>query len=277
MRTISNTIDGGFADAPDPPDEPSKIDRLRRGGALCEYPFMEQRLSLVTLGVGDLGRARAFYERLGWHTGAEPDADVVFFQAGGMIVALWDRGSLAADSGVSDEGGWGGVTLAYNADSPGAVDAVLAEAGAAGATFRVAFLTFWGGFRVSVSRSPWGVAISWPHGGSPLPPPRPNPRTLSPLLGSVGKSGAAKVELGEVDAGVVYVTDVRAAGSKVTGIVIPADVNASTSYPIAALTKSRQRRWGCRLRRLRTVGRRRERPRGRRVRQAVGRPASLRA
>ena len=54
---------------------------------------MEQRLSLVTLGVRDLARARAFYEALGWTTGAAPDDDVVFFQAGGMIVALWGRAS----------------------------------------------------------------------------------------------------------------------------------------------------------------------------------------
>ena len=56
---------------------------------------MEQRLSLITLGVRDLARARAFYESMGWRTGAAPDDDVVFFQAGGMIVALWDRGRLA--------------------------------------------------------------------------------------------------------------------------------------------------------------------------------------
>jgi len=57
---------------------------------------MDQRLSLVTLGVTDLDRARALYEALGWHTRAEPGADVVFFQAGGMVVALWDRARLAA-------------------------------------------------------------------------------------------------------------------------------------------------------------------------------------
>ena len=70
---------------------------------------MEQRLSLVTLGVRDLARSRAFYEALGWTTGAAPDDDVVFFQAGGMIVALWSRDELAGDSGVEDSGGWGGV------------------------------------------------------------------------------------------------------------------------------------------------------------------------
>ena len=95
---------------------------------------MEQRLSLVTLGVSDLGRARRFYESLGWKTGAKPDDDVVFFQAGGSIVALWDRGRLAEDSVVTDNGGWGGITLAHNVRSPDEVDAVLAEAQAAGAT-----------------------------------------------------------------------------------------------------------------------------------------------
>ena len=79
---------------------------------------MEQRVSLITLGVSDLERSRAFYETLGWTTGAEPGADIVFFQAGGTIVALWDRDRLAEDSCVDhDEGGWGGVTLAYNVGS----------------------------------------------------------------------------------------------------------------------------------------------------------------
>lgn len=79
---------------------------------------MEQRVSLITLGVADLGRARAFYEQLGWSASAGPEEDVVFFEAGGMIVGLWSRTQLAHDSGVEDAGGWGGVTLAYNARSP---------------------------------------------------------------------------------------------------------------------------------------------------------------
>ena len=95
---------------------------------------MEQRVSLVTLGVSDLGRARAFYEGLGWTTGAAPADDVVFFQAGGTILALWGRAQLAEDSVVADGGGWGGVTLAYNTRSPAEVDAVLEEARAAGGT-----------------------------------------------------------------------------------------------------------------------------------------------
>ena len=123
---------------------------------------MEQRLSLVTLGVRDLARARAFYEGLGWKSGAAPADDVVFFQAGGMIVALWSRDELAADSGVEDGGGWGGVTLAHNVRSPAEVDAVIAEAESAGATIgREPGETFWGGYSgifIDPDGHPWEVA-----------------------------------------------------------------------------------------------------------------------
>ena len=123
---------------------------------------MEQRLSLVTLGVRDLARARAFYEALGWKTGAKPDDDVVFFQSGGMIVALWGREQLAEDSAVQDGGGWGGVTLAHNVRSPEEVDAVLAEAERAGAMIpRPGGKTFWGGYSgvfVDPDGHPWEVA-----------------------------------------------------------------------------------------------------------------------
>ena len=91
---------------------------------------MDQRVSLFTLGVTDLDLARKFYETLGWTTGQEAD-DVVFFQAGPMVVALWDRAKLAEDSAVTDGGGWGGVTLAYNTRSPEEVDTVIEEARAA--------------------------------------------------------------------------------------------------------------------------------------------------
>ena len=108
---------------------------------------MEQRVSLVTLGVRDLGRARSFYEALGWQTGAEPDDDVVFFQAGCVVFALWGRDQLAEDSGVEDGGGWGGVTLAHNVGSPGDVDEVMRVAEAAGAMItRPAGPTAWGGY-----------------------------------------------------------------------------------------------------------------------------------
>jgi uncharacterized protein len=123
---------------------------------------MEQRVSLITLGVSDLERARRFYEALGWKTGAAPADDVVFFQAGGMIVALWGRDQLAEDSVIQDNGGWGGVTLAYNTRSPAEVDAVLAEAEAAGAAIgRRGAETFWGGYSgvfIDPDGHPWEVA-----------------------------------------------------------------------------------------------------------------------
>ena len=127
---------------------------------------MDQRVSLITLGVADLARARAFYEALGWTTGAQPADDVVFFQTGCMIVALWGRGQLEEDSGVEDAGGWGGVTLAYNARSPEEVDAVIDEARAAGAQIaREGAATFWGGYSgvfVDPDGHPWEVAHN-PH------------------------------------------------------------------------------------------------------------------
>ena len=122
---------------------------------------MEQRLSLVTLGSNDWARARAFYEALGWE-GQSPDGDVIFFQAPGMIVALWDRAKLAADSCVTDSGGWGGITLALNLRSPDEVDATLAEAEAAGATIgRPGAATEWGGYSgifLDPDGHPWEVA-----------------------------------------------------------------------------------------------------------------------
>lgn len=127
---------------------------------------MEQRVSLVTLGVGDLERARAFYESLGWTTGAEPGADVVFFQAGGMVVALWDRQALATDSGLTDAGPPGGIVLAHNVGSPPEVDAVVAEAQAAGAAVtRPPGATFWGGYSgvfTDPDGHPWEIAHN-PH------------------------------------------------------------------------------------------------------------------
>jgi hypothetical protein len=122
---------------------------------------VEQRLSLVTLGVADVGRAKAFYEALGWR-GQSPSDDVVFFQAGGMIVALWGREQLAEDSVAVDTGGWGGVTLAHNVGSPPEVDAVLAEAERAGGTVaRPGAPTFWGGYSGvfhDPDGHPWEVA-----------------------------------------------------------------------------------------------------------------------
>ena len=122
---------------------------------------MEQRLSLITLGVRDLDRARTFYEALGWRRTGD-DEDVVFFQALGMVVALWDRARLAEDSAVKDGGGWGGVTLAYDTRSDDEVDAVIEEARRAGATIgREPGPTFWGGYSaifIDPEGHPWEVA-----------------------------------------------------------------------------------------------------------------------
>ena len=127
---------------------------------------MEQRVSVITLGVADLKRARRFYEALGWTTAAGEEDDVVFFQAGGLVVGLWGRDQLAEDSVVADSGGWGGITLAHNVRSPAEVDAVLAEAEAAGATIgRPGAETFWGGYSgifLDPDGHPWEIAHN-PH------------------------------------------------------------------------------------------------------------------
>jgi len=107
---------------------------------------MEQRLSLVTLGVADLGRARRFYEQLGWQ--GQEVQETVFFQAGGTVVVLWGRDKLADDAGVADTGGgFGGVVLAHNVGSQDEVDLVVAAAAGAGATVtRQPAGTFYGGY-----------------------------------------------------------------------------------------------------------------------------------
>ena len=99
---------------------------------------MEQRISLITLGVADLGKARAFYEALGWSGGQQPDDEVCFFQAGAMAFALWTA-----------LGGHGapGIELAHNVGSPEEVETVLAQAKAAGATIvRPGERASWGGY-----------------------------------------------------------------------------------------------------------------------------------
>jgi uncharacterized protein len=127
---------------------------------------MRQRVTVITLGVHDLSRARNFYEALGWKTGAAPGDDVVFFQAGDMVLALWDRAKLAEDSSVEDAPGWGGVTLALNLGSREEVDAATEEARAAGATIgREPAETFWGGYSavfVDPDGHPWEIAHN-PH------------------------------------------------------------------------------------------------------------------
>src|SRR3954465_9347036 len=157
--------------------------------ALGTRPEMEQRLSLVTLGVADVPAARAFYEALGWTCNTDPALDVAFFQLGGIALAVWDRRALAEDSTVTDRGGFGGVTLAYNVRAPGEADAGLAAAEAGGATIgRPGAKTFWGGYSgvfIDPDGHPWEVAHNphWRGAGDgsvtltqrPRPPPRPGP------------------------------------------------------------------------------------------------------
>jgi uncharacterized protein len=108
---------------------------------------VEQRISLITLGVADVSRARTFYERLGWR-GQEAE-ETVFFQAGAMAVVLWARHKLAADAGIEDSkaGGFGGIALAHNVRSRAEVDELLASAAGAGAQItQAARETFYGGY-----------------------------------------------------------------------------------------------------------------------------------
>lgn len=132
---------------------------------------MEPRISLITLGVDDLARSITFYRAMGWtpHP-SSVDGEVAFFQSGGMVLALWSRAALAADSGVVDTGGWGGVTLAHNVGAPDDVDEILSVAEAAGARVaRTGAPTEWGGYSgvfVDPDGHPWEVAVNpaWPIG-----------------------------------------------------------------------------------------------------------------
>lgn len=108
---------------------------------------MEQRISLITLGVADLERAKEFYQRLGWH--GQETQETVFFQAGGLGLVLWGEGKLAADSGVEQrrDGGFRGLTLAHNVRSREEVGDVVAQAEAAGGrVLRSPAETFYGGY-----------------------------------------------------------------------------------------------------------------------------------
>jgi len=109
---------------------------------------MDQRISIVTLGVTDLARSREFYERLGWRRSSASSAEIVFFQAGSIGLALYPRAELAKDANVALEGyAFPGFTLAFNARTREGVDAVLAEAQKAGANLlKPAREAFWGGY-----------------------------------------------------------------------------------------------------------------------------------
>ena len=108
---------------------------------------MKQSVSLITLGVADYERAKAFYESLGWSVALDIE-ETAFFQANGVVLVLWSREKLAEDSGIEDDSpGWGGIALAHNVGSREEVDAILEEARANGATVtREPAETFYGGY-----------------------------------------------------------------------------------------------------------------------------------
>lgn len=127
---------------------------------------MEQRLSLITLGVADLARARRFYEDgLGWTKG-NPEDEVAFYQLGnGMVLALWTRADLAHDARVADTGAtFSGISIAFNTRSHEEVDQVLAQAAAAGGTVtKAAEEQVWGGYSgyfADLDGHPWEVAFN---------------------------------------------------------------------------------------------------------------------
>lgn len=141
---------------------------------------MRPVLTLVTLGVSDVAASRAFYERLGFSASRDSNQNVAFFSAGGVVLALFGQQALADDAGVvSDGSGFRGVSLAHNAPNAASVDAVMAEAAAAGARIvKPAQATFWGGYAgyfADLDGHLWEVAYNpfWPiddDGKVTLPP-----------------------------------------------------------------------------------------------------------
>jgi uncharacterized protein len=142
---------------------------------------MQPRLTLVTLGVSDIPRARAFYETLGFRASRDSNAHVTFFDAGGVVFSLFGRAALAEDADVSDSPpGFSGIALAHNVVSEAEVDRVLAEAVAAGARLvKPGQKAFWGGYSgyfADPDGHLWEVGHNpfWPLDGAGrlrLPPP----------------------------------------------------------------------------------------------------------
>ena len=145
---------------------------------------MDQRITLITLGVSDLDRATRFYrDGLGWTLStSSQEGEIAFFQLRGMVLGLWPRRLLAEDARTEDRGGWGGIALAQNLGSRDAVDAAVAAAVRAGATLlKPPAETDWGGYSGYIADPdghPWELAHnpSWPLGSDgslTLPDARP--------------------------------------------------------------------------------------------------------
>ena len=133
---------------------------------------MDPRVTLITLGVSDLERALRFYrDGLGWRlSSASVEGDVAFFQAGGLVVALWSRAELARDANIAPDDGWGAVALAHNLPSRTDVDRVAGEmVRAGGRMLKAPVDTAWGGYSGYVADPdghPWEIAWNphWPLG-----------------------------------------------------------------------------------------------------------------
>ncbi len=127
---------------------------------------MEQRLSIVTLGVEDIAASRAFYESLGWNVSSASNDSVVFIQMGGVALGLYGREALAEDANVpaGEKPKFAGIALAHNARSEAEVDEILGRAEAVGATIlKMAEKVFWGGYSGYFSDPdgyPWEVAFN---------------------------------------------------------------------------------------------------------------------
>jgi predicted lactoylglutathione lyase len=123
---------------------------------------MDQRISVITLGVRDLVGARSFYEALGWTGAVSPDDEIAFFQAGPMVLSLWRRELLAEESGVPDPGGFGGIVLGHVVRSPEEVDELIGRVEPAGGKVtRPAAKMVWGGYSATFcdpEGHPWEVA-----------------------------------------------------------------------------------------------------------------------
>jgi predicted lactoylglutathione lyase len=136
--------------------------RSSRDHRRCRVGRVEQRVSLVTLGVSDYARAKAFYEALGWSVALDIE-DTAFFQANGSVLVLWAREKLAEDTGISDQGArWGGIVLAHNVRSREEVHEVIEQARSNGAEIaREPSETFYGGYAgafLDLDGHPWEVA-----------------------------------------------------------------------------------------------------------------------
>jgi len=132
---------------------------------------MKQSVSLITLGVSDYEKANAFYAALGWQPVLEIE-ETAFFQVNGVVLVLWAREKLAADSGIADDGArWGGITLAHNVASAEEVDAVIERAREAGGTItREPSETFYGGYAASSATSTGTLGRSRTIRASASPP-----------------------------------------------------------------------------------------------------------